>query len=383
MSLEASKELEKALSNLLSSAKRVGIARVISSYDIDAIVAAGIMIRCLMQNDIGFEYLVVPGGSSYKVLDEVPSVVIDVEVEGPSGRVGVNRGNISLSKVGNNSISISAPYYSQTMMRALENLMVITNDVRYYTLAVTLSRFIPRIRVRHVDSSVKNLITELSDMNLVKVVRGIKIFNYSVSGLDTALSSSLDLFIPGYSGMELTKDLRVLAEEELIKDIIMKLETTVQVKLTPNDLYGDVYLILQEWSFKDVFELLYALLTFLDLYGAEYVILLVLVSSYASFLKQTYRKVFKDIVGSAYNVLTNKNVQRIKQGVYKVRLDSLPPLTPLNKIIKSYLLPINALIVYEVDNNYYVPVSEVTDIRMVIKGDYEVVGGIVKFKELK
>lgn len=383
MSLDASKELEKTISGLLNNAKRVGVARVISSYDIDAVVAAGIVIRCLMQNDVGFEYLALPNGSSYRVLDEVPNIIIDVEVEGPSGRIGVNRSSTSLSKVGNNSISISSPYYSQTMMKALENLMVITNDVRYYTLAVTLSRSIPRVRVKHVDSSIKNLITELSDMNLIRVVRGIKIFNYSASSLDIALSSSLDLFIPGYSGMELTKDLRVIAEEELIKDIVMKLEATVQVKLTPNDLYGDVYLIHQEWFFRDVFELLYALLTFLDLYGAEYVILSVLVSNYASLLKQTYRKAFKDVAGKAYDILSNKNIQRVKQGVYKVRLDGLSPLTPLNKIIKSYLLPINALIVYEVNDNYYAPASEVTDIRMVIRGNYELVGGILKFKELK
>ncbi len=385
MSSDVLRDLEKAISSTIANISKEGWKlRVVASYDVDALIAAGIIIRYLQQNNVRYEFLPLPTGVKFKSNDETPTFALDVDVHGPQYYISFTKGsNLGISKLGKNLV-VSTPYYSALFIKVLENLMILTNDVRYYSLGATLSKLIPRIKVKHIDANVKNLLSELCDINLIKVVRGIKIFNYSVLDIANALKTSLDIFIPGYSGVDVDRDVKGLSEEDLIKDLINKLEATTQTKVLSNDLYGENYLITQEWLFKDAYEFTYALLSFLDLHGAYYLTASLIISNYTSYIKQLYRAVFKDIVSNIYKIIDSKEaISRVKQGVYKVRLGRLTPLTPISKVLKSLILPTNSLIVYELDDFLYVPLSEVTDVKLLVKDDYEVVGGLIKFKELR
>jgi len=276
---------------------------------------------------------------------------------------------------------VLTPYYSYTIFKALEDFMIVTNDVRYYVLASMLSRFTPRVRYQQVDELLKNYLRELSDLNIIKVVRGPKLFNYSVYDLNVVLSRSLDLFVPRSSGV---KDLKGLSEEDLIKYVMNCISVFTQMKFSSNDLIGDNYIITQEWVFKDVYELLYALVSISDVYGVEYVVTSVLLTNYIPLIRFNYEELLKDLISKVYSVRDGGLVQ-VRKNVYKARLDSLVPLTPISKILKSYVTPLNSIIVYEFGNENYLPLSEVSleTIDAVVKKPFERVGALLKFKEFK
>lgn len=366
---------------LVSEGKKGGKVRVVTSYDIDSVVAAGIILKYLQQNDVRFEYLTVLDVDSTSVLDDVPTITIDVGVKDLKRSLSLIRSErMDLRKLGT-IYEVLTPYYSYTIFKALEDFMIVTNDVRYYVLASMLSRFTPRVRYQQVDELLKNYLRELSDLNIIKVVRGPKLFNYSVYDLNVVLSRSLDLFVPRSSGV---KDLKGLSEEDLIKYVMNCISVFTQMKFSSNDLIGDNYIITQEWVFKDVYELLYALVSISDVYGVEYVVTSVLLTNYIPLIRFNYEELLKDLISKVYSVRDGGLVQ-VRKNVYKARLDSLVPLTPISKILKSYVTPLNSIIVYEVGNENYLPLSEVSleTIDAVVKKPFERVGALLKFKEFK
>lgn len=366
---------------LVSDVKKGGKVRVVTSYDVDSVVAAGIILKYLQQNDVRFEYLTVLDVDGTSVLDDVPTVTIDVGVKDLKRSLSFIRGDrMDVRRLGT-GYEVLTPYYSYTVFKALEDVMIVTNDVRYYVLASMLSRFTPRVRYQQVDELLKNYLRELSDLNLIRVVRGPKLFNYSVSDLSIVLSRSLDLFVPMYSGV---KDLKGLSDEDLIKYVMDGISGFTQMKFSPNELIGDNYIITQEWVFKDVYEFLYALLSVSDIYGVEYIITSILLTNYIPLIRFKYEKLLKDLISKIYSVRSG-GLTQVRRNVYKVKLDSLTPLTPISKILKSYFIPPNSTVVYEVGSENYLPLSEapLETVDSLVKRPYERVGTLLKFKEFK
>ncbi len=376
---------ENPILRLVSDAKKEGCkVRVVSTYDFDAVVASGVFIKYLLQNDVRYEYLTVLELTRSALSEDVPTIAFDTHLRDLRRGVSLVRGERSeIRKVGNNYL-LTTPHYSYTVLKALEDVMIVTNDVRYYVLASMLSKYVPRIKQQPMDDVVKGYVKELCDLNVLKVVSGLKIFNYSLTDLDKAISKTLDLFIPGYTGVRAGKDLKTLSSEELSKEILSKIAAFSEVKVSPNDLVGDNYFITQDWFFKDVYEFLYALMSVADLYGTQYIIASISTANYVPLIRLKYEELLGKITSNIYRC-REVGPQQLRKNLYKVRLDSLTPITPVTKVLKSYLVPQNSAIVYEVGNDLYISLFDTTleSATSLVKGGYERVGNLIKFKELR
>lgn len=376
---------ENPILKLVSDAKKGSRkVRIISTYDIDAVVASGVVIKYLLQSDVRYEYLTVLDVGQDVLAEDIPTISFGIQFKELREGVAVVRGErYEVRRLGSNYV-INTPYYSHTVLKALEDVMIVTNDVRYYVLTSMLSKYVPRLRTPPPDEVFRSYVRELCDLNLLKVVSGLKIFNYSLVEVDRALSRTLDLFMPGYSGVDVGRDVRNLSEAELSKEVLSRLATYSQVRVSTNDLVGDNYYIVQEWFFKDLYEFLYALMCVVDLYGVDYLVASIAITNYTPLIRLKYEGMLKDLFSSIYKV-KDVGIQPIRKNVYKVRLNSLVPLTPICKVLKSYFIPTNSVIVYEVGNEFYTSLSD-TPLEIAIslvKGGYERVGNLIRFKELR
>ena len=265
ISLDSTKHLEELLLKFINDVgRKEGRIRLITSYDLDSVVAGGMLFKYITLNDTLCEYL--------SLIDEIPSddtptITIGFASKNLTNSLQIIRGNqVSLHRLGATHI-IHAPAISPFILKILEEVMVITNDLRYLASVAILSRYVPRLKAVKFNEFERDYINELVDMNLIKVIRGPKIFEYSVTNIDKALSKSLDIFVPGYSGRQVSKDIRSLSEDELTKDILSKIQTVSSLKISVNDVIGENYLIMQEWFFRDLYECLYALMSVADTYG--------------------------------------------------------------------------------------------------------------------
>lgn len=376
---------ENPILKLVSDAKKGGRkVRIVSTYDVDAVVASGVVIKYLLQSDVRYEYLTVLDVVQDVLAEDVPTISFGTQFKELKEGVAVVRGErYEVRRLGSNYV-INTPYYSHTVLKVLEDVMIVTNDVRYYVLTSMLGKYVPRLKTAPPDEVFKSYVKELCDSNLLKVVGGLKIFNYSLVEVDKALSRTLDLFVPGYSGVDVGRDVRNLNEAELIKEVLSRLATYSQVRVSANDLVGDNYYITQEWFFKDLYEFLYALMSVGDLYGVNYVIASIAIANYTPLVRLKYEGVLKDLFSSIYKV-KELGIQQIRKNVYKVRLNSLTPLTPICKVLKSYFIPANSTIVYELGNEFYISLFD-TPLEIatsLVKGGYERVGNLIRFKELR
>lgn len=376
---------ENPILRLVSEVRKEGNKiRVISAYDVDAIVASGVLIKYLLQSDVRYEFITVLDVDHGVLTEDVPIISFDTQFKDLRRGVCVVRGERSeIRKLGNGFL-LTTPYYSYMVLKALEDVMIVTNDVRYFVLTSMLSRYVPRIKAHPLDDSVRGFIKELTDLNLLKVVSGLKVFNYSLVDVEKALNRSLDIFIPGVGGVGVDKGFKGLSEEELSKAVLNRILTFSQQKFSTNDLVGDNYIINQDWFFRDAYEFLYALMIASDLYGAHYLVASMLIPNYIPLIRLKYEKVVDEVASAIYKV-KEAGMQQIKKNVYKVRLDSLTALTPISKVFKSYVVPANSIIIYEYSNELYTSLLDNTleAITSLIRGSYEVVGGLMKFKELK
>ncbi|MEM4939131.1 MAG: hypothetical protein QXX69_06240, partial [Sulfolobales archaeon] len=214
---------ENPILKLVSDAKKGGRkVRIISTYDIDAVVASGVVIKYLLQSDVRYEYLTVLDVGQDVLAEDIPTISFGIQFKELREGVAVVRGErYEVRRLGSNYV-INTPYYSHTVLKALEDVMIVTNDVRYYVLTSMLSKYVPRLRTPPPDEVFRSYVRELCDLNLLKVVSGLKIFNYSLVEVDRALSRTLDLFMPGYSGVDVGRDVRNLSEAELSKEVLSR-----------------------------------------------------------------------------------------------------------------------------------------------------------------
>lgn len=376
---------ENPVIRLVNGARKDGSkVRVISTYDVDAVVASAVLIKYLLQIDVRYEFLTLLDVDSSVLGEDVPTISFDSQFRELKGGVCFVRGERQEIRKLGNALVVSAPYYSYAVLKALEDFMVVTSDVRYFVLASMLSRYVPRIKVGPIDDVVKGYIKELVDLNALKVVRGLKVFNYSLVEVGRALNRTLDIFVPGFSGVSAEGDFKGLSEDELSREVLSKVFTFSQHKFLSSDVVGDNYFVNQDWFFRDVYEFLYALMTISDIYGVQYIIASMVIPNYLPLVKFSYEGMLTQLMSTIYRV-KEVGVQQIKKNVYKVRLNSLTALTPLSKVIKAYLVPSNSVIIYEVDNSLYMSLIDNTleAVSSLVKGSYERLGSLVRFKELK
>jgi len=380
-SLNNARHLEELVLKFINDVgRREGRVRLITSYDLDSVIAGGMLFKYAELNDIYCEYLTlideVPG-------DNVPTITLGFTVRNLTNGLQIIKGSqLAINKLGAIQV-IHTPTISPFILKVLEEVMVITNDLRYLTLTAVLSRYVPRLKAVKFNEFERSYINELVDMNLVKIIKGPKIFEYSVTSIDRALSKSFDIFVPEYSGRQVSKDVKSLSEDELIKEILSKIQLVSSFKVSANEVVGENYITMQEWFFNDLYECLYALMSVADTYGIEYVLSATIIRTYIPWIKLYYRSVFNDITENVYSIISEKNIQKVRGNLYKVTLKKLTPLTPISKVLKSLLIPDNALVIYEYLGGYYIPLLGLdADVVKTLKNTSERVGGLLKLRDV-
>ncbi len=376
---------ENPLLRLVSNARKDGSkVRIVSNYDIDAVIASGIVVKYLLQSDVRYEYLTTLDLDRAVLAKEVPTISFGTHLSELRNCVSLVRGERSEIRRLGDSYLVSTPYYSYNVLKVLEDVMIVTNDVRYYVLTSMLGKYIPRLKAYQVDDLVRNYVKELCDLNLLRVVRGLKIFNYSLVEVSKALSRSLDVFVPGYGGADLGRDVRSLSEAELGNEVLSSIAKFSQTKFLVNDLVGDNYYTAQEWFFRDMYEFLYALISVADVYGVHYIVASISVTNYLPLIRLKYEGLLKELAANISKV-KDVGIQQVRKNLYRVRLSSQVPITPICKVLKSYFIPLDSIVVYELDNYLYISLFDtpLDSAASLVRGGYERVGSLIRFKELR
>ncbi|MEM1819154.1 MAG: hypothetical protein QW399_03300, partial [Sulfolobales archaeon] len=106
---------ENPILKLVSDAKKGGRkVRIISTYDIDAVVASGVVIKYLLQSDVRYEYLTVLDVGQDVLAEDIPTISFGIQFKELREGVAVVRGErYEVRRLGSNYV-INTPYYSHT-----------------------------------------------------------------------------------------------------------------------------------------------------------------------------------------------------------------------------------------------------------------------------
>lgn len=260
---------------------------IVHSLDIDSALASGILYKYF--NDSKDVPVVITDVINFYRKKGIGGPIIYLGHDEPIFKFNkgliVTKNSYKISKEEKNIIRINSPSISSLIAIIIENLTVLSNDLKYLLLISSITNKLPLIKEHKLFNNLENiLIKSLENDEFLKIEKGIKLIGWGVRGLDYSLSNSIDPPVPTLiRNIENSRkfvnslDIKALSSEKSLTNISMKIHEKIKshisdFNVTPQAFISEIPIVNVKSYFLDIYEGAYALTSLADALGINYVV---------------------------------------------------------------------------------------------------------------